>query len=219
MGIAQRFDLPPAWEPQPGPQSYLLACPIEDVFFGGARGGGKSDALIGDWLNHWYTYGKAANGIIFRRTLTEMEEIEARMLEVYPAVGAVYRSGKKTWVFPGGARLKLRYLERDADASRYQGHGYTWVGVDEAGNFPSPDPIDKLRAAMRTGGGVPCVMRLTGNPGGVGHNWLKARYIDPATPMVPHACRETGIRRVFIPSKLSDNAKLSDPDAYVRRLR
>jgi hypothetical protein len=35
------------WEPQPGPQTALLACPVFEVFFGGARGGGKTDGMLG----------------------------------------------------------------------------------------------------------------------------------------------------------------------------
>ena len=65
-----------------------------------------------------------------------------------------------------GARLKFVYIERDSDAEEYQGHNYTRVYVEEVTNFPSPSPIDKLRATLRSGSGVPVGMRLTGNPGG-----------------------------------------------------
>jgi hypothetical protein len=81
---------------------------------------------------------------------------------------------------PGGGRLTFAYLERDSDADAYQGHSRTRVYIEEVGTFPSSAPIMKLMATLRSGVGVPCGMRLTGNPGGAGHQWVKARYIDPA---------------------------------------
>lgn len=114
----------------------------------------------------------------------------------------------------------MRWLDRDEDADLYQGHQYSFVGIDEAGTWKSPDPIDKLRATLRNAHKVPCVMRLTANPGGPGHEWLKARYVDPAPPLTPFYDRERSIWRVFIPSKLKDNRKLLDADpSYVDRLR
>lgn len=216
-----------AWRPQPGPQTALLACPISDVFFGGARGGGKSDGLLGDWLAHAGRYGKHARGILFRRSYTELAEVEERAREIYPLLGARENRSKHIWAFPGGATLRMRYLKRDVDASNYQGHAFTWMGFDELGNWAMPDPIDKLAACLRSAHGVPCVRRSTGNPGGPGHNWIKARYIDPAAPWHPFLMRfrpdpkgaEITMPAVFIPSKLEDNRILveADPD-YENRL-
>jgi len=209
-----------AFCPQPGPQTAALACPVADLLFGGARGGGKTHFLLGDWLKHQALYGAAAKGILLRRTYAELDEVQAQAQEMFPAAGAVYRAGRQEWQFPSGARLKLRYLGRDADAQHYQGHSYTWIAVDEAGNFASPDPIDKLRATLRSKTGVPAMLRLTANPGGPGHGWLKKRYVDPAPPMVPHFDPLTGTQRVFIPSLLTDNALLmrNDP-TYAQRIR
>ncbi len=155
---------------------------------------------------------------MIRRTMPELEELQARAMEIYPLIGAVFREKGQTWTFPNGARLKMRYLDRDAHAARYQGHRYTWIGVDEAGNFPSPDPIDKLYACMRSAEGVPCRMRLTGNPMGPGHAWLKARYVKPAKPMTPVYWKRIAMHRIYIPSKLEDNAILmkNDPSYFSR---
>lgn len=213
-----------AWEPQEGPQTALLECPVEDIFFGGARGGGKTDGLLGDFAEHASKYGKAARGILFRRTYPELEEVERRAREIYTPVGAIYNATSRTWAFPNGATLRLRYLERESDADKYQGHQYTWMGFDELQHWPTSRPIDRLWGALRSAHGVPCVRRSSGNPGGVGHQWIKARYIDAARPWHtfkyrPQPDRDDEIEAVFIPSFLEDNPALykNDPQ-YERRL-
>lgn len=219
------------WSPQIGPQTALLQCPVFEVFYGGARGGGKTESSIGDWLQHSGMYGEGAIGIFFRRKLTQLAEVIARTKQIFSKLGGKYHEQRKEWVMPGGGRLKFAYLEKDSDAEEYQGHSYTRVYIEEVTNFPSPDPINKLRATLRSGAGVPCGMRLTGNPGGPGHNWVKARYITPAPQgyaLITESCeveidgviRLVSLDRVFIPSKLKDNALLlrNDP-TYVLRLR
>lgn len=219
------------WAPQEGPQTALIQCPIFEVFYGGARGGGKTESSIGDWLDHSSTYGEHAIGIFVRRKFKQLAEVIARTKQLFPKIGAKYNEQKAEWLMPGGARLKFVYLERDSDAEEYQGHNYTRVYVEEVTNFPSPGPINKLRATLRSGAGVPVGMRLTGNPGGPGHNWVKARYIDPDPKgynIVTEECdveidgilQTVSLDRVFIPSKLGDNMLLlrNDP-TYVLRLR
>lgn len=219
------------WQPQPGPQSALIECPIFEVFYGGARGGGKTESSIGDWLQHSSLYGQDAIGIFVRRKLTQLAEVIARTQQIFPKLGAKWNEQKKTWTMANGARLKFVYLERDSDAEEYQGHSYTRVYVEEITNFPNPGPINKLRATLRSGAGVPVGMRLTGNPGGPGHNWVKARYIDPDPRGYKVLEEETTyelegeqvtvkLARVFIPSKIGDNILLMKNDpTYILRLR
>lgn len=209
------------WKPQPGPQHLLLTLPdkIGEVFFGGARGGGKTDGVIGLWLAHASRHGANAKGIIFRRSMSELEEVQSRMMELFPALGATYAVSVKTWTMPGGATLKLRFLDADEDATKYQGHGYTFMAFDEAGNWPSPKPIDMLRATLRSVAGVPTLLVLTGNPGGKGHDWIKERYILPAQPLTPFLGPDDQLR-IFIPSRLQDNKILMEKDpGYIDRLK
>jgi len=219
------------WEPQPGPQTHLVTCPVFEVFFGGARGGGKTEASIGDWLQHSNEYGEYAVGLFVRRSLTQLSEAIARTKMLFPKIGATFNEKKSTWTMPNGARLKFAYLERDEDASNYQGHSYTRIYIEEAGDFPSPTPIQKLKATLRSAVGVPCGIRLTGNPGGPGHGWVKARYIEPDPKgyrvikeveelLVDDKLVTVTIDRVFIPSKLSDNKLVMRHDpSYVLRLK
>lgn len=206
------------WEPNSTPQRLLLGCPAYEVFFGGARGGGKTDGVLGEWAQHAARYRSNAIGLMVRRTSVQLTETVERARQLFIPLGAKFTSKPDNCVMPGGARLNFRYLERDQDAESYQGHSYTRVYVEEAGNFPNPAPIMKLHATLRSGAGVPVRMRLTGNPGGPGHHWLKARYIDPSPPLVPISDPETGLQRVYIPSRVADNVSL-DQQAYIAQLR
>lgn len=211
---------PPApevlWSPQTGPQTALIQCPVFEVFFGGARGGGKTEASIGDWLEHSARWGRAANGVFFRREERQLDEVIARTEELFTPLGAKYNRQKSTWLMPTGARLKFRYLDQDKDAESYQGHSYTRIYVEEATNFPSFAPIKKLFAALRSARGVPVGIRLTGNPGGPGHAWVYHRYIEqnPAgyeifeDTVEVEGFQPMTIQRTFIPSKLTDNRLL-----------
>jgi hypothetical protein len=206
------------WEPQAGPQTALIRCPVFEVFFGGARGGGKTDGMLGEWASHADIYGEHAIGLMVRRQRTELVETIERSRALYAPLGWKFHEQDKSWRAPNGARLRFAYLERDADADAYQGHSYTRVYVEEAGTFPSYKPIAKLMATLRSGTGVPVGMRLTGNPGGPGHQWVKARYIDPA-PGGYEVIRDpvTDLERVYIPSRVGDNSYLGSD--YVQRLK
>jgi hypothetical protein len=210
----------------------LLQCPVFEIFYGGARGGGKTDGMIGDWLQHSSLYGEHAIGIFVRRNRTQLSEVIARTKQLFNKLGAKYNETKSEWLMPGGARLRFVYLERDSDAENYQGHNYTRVYIEEVTNFPAAGPINKLRATLRSGVGVPVGLRLTGNPGGPGHNWVKARYIDP-NPQGYHVVTESDevelsngdrltvkLERVFIPSKIRDNPRLLDGQpTYILQLK
>jgi len=210
------------WAPQPKQEAFIT-CPIYEVFFGGGRGPGKTDGVMGDWMDHAFTYRSAAIGVVFRRELTQLEEMMARAKELYLPIGARWNEQIKTFTMPGGARMKFRYLERDDDALRYQGHAYTRIYVEEVTTFASPTPILKLHAALRSAKGVPCQMKNTGNPGGPGHQWVKARYVTPAPlgfEVIPEKL-PTGkiIERIWIPALLEDNPKLLEADpTYIDRL-
>jgi hypothetical protein len=209
-----------AWSPGLNPAQWaLLECPVFEVFFGGARGGGKTDGVLGEWAAHANRYGEHAIGLMVRRSRTELVETIERSKQIYGPLGWKYNEVEHMWRGPDGARLRFAYLERDADADRYQGHSYTRLYIEEIGNFPNPAPLLKLMATLRSGAGVPVGLRATGNPGGAGHHWVKARYIDPA-PAGNEIIRDplTGLERVFIPSRVDNNQHI-DIGAYKQRLR
>lgn len=215
------------WRPQPK-QALALSCPATELFFGGAAGGGKSDFLLGDFAQG-LKYGKKWNGILFRQTTTELEELQKRAEELYKPLGAEFKGkgGKlsNTWVFPNGATLKMRYLEKEKDVGRYQGHQYTWIGIDELGNYPTPYCWEFMESRLRSPYGIPCYIRGSANPGGIGHAWIKQRFMDNHIPnQIFYRTkkldngRETKVSVCFIPSKLEDNVILmnNDPDYEAR---
>lgn len=205
------------WAPQPGPQTEAIGatwCP--ELFFGGAAGGGKSDFLLGDYLQDVPTYGQAWRGILLRQTYPELEELLSRAREFYPSTGATWLEQKRTWTWSNGAHLKLRYCETDADVARYLGHQYTWIGWDEVTRAKSLFPYRYLRARLRSAHKVPTKrIRAAGNPGGPAHLEVKSYFIDPAPEgFVPIHDPVTGMERMFVPSRLKDNHALmaNDPD-------
>jgi len=205
------------WSPQPK-QFSALTCPAEELLFGGAAGGGKSDFLLGDALQGAQSYGKDFHGVLFRRSFPELEQLLTRSYDIFTGL-AKFHTQAKTWKFNNGATLKLRYIEADKDVYLYQGHEFSWIGWDELGLYPTDVAYRYLMSRLRSAAGVPCMVRATANPGGVGNAWIKNRFIDGFQPNTMHTDEETGNRIVFIPSKLEDNQILCKNDpAYSRRL-
>jgi hypothetical protein len=108
---------PLLWEPQPGPQSLAVAAQfVTELMFGGARGGGKSDYLLGDYLQD-IDIGPEWAGIIFRKSYPELEELIKRAKVMYAPYGAIYKVADKTFVFPSGATLKMRHVDTETTAT------------------------------------------------------------------------------------------------------
>lgn len=210
------------WAPQQGPQTILINCDIPEVFFGGARGGGKTAGLIGKY-GIKASSSKYFNGVIFRKELPQADDLVEEAQEVYCKLGAIWKDQKKEFVFPNSSRLRIRPLESEKDAEKYQGQNLTDAGFEEAGNYETSKPIDKIFGALRSKHGNPIQMLLTGNPGGPGQGWIKRRYIDPS-PLglkiirvkLPNGQHH---KRIYIPSRVQDNQILlmRDP-SYISRL-
>lgn len=205
-------------------QAAFINSPADETLYGGARGGGKTFAVIIDWLIHSEGFGKYSRGIVFRRSLVELDDFIEAAKDVLLAAGHKWMESKKTFISPKGAMLRCRYLDNDDDAKLYQGHAYSRIYVEEIGNFPSEGPIRKLLGCLRPpfakGPPIRCQLKATANPGGAGQTWVKARYIDPAAPRTPFSTDNGKRYKVFIPAKLADNPHLMENDpGYVDRLK
>jgi len=216
-----------AWEPQAGPQSSAISADwCDEIFYGGERGGGKSDYQIGYQEDGALRYQKHWRGIMFRKTYPELEELQARAMQVFPNSDAVYKTQPSAdfpfsncWYWGNGATVKMRFIEHERDYGRYHGHQYTGISFDEVTEYATPAGLLKMLSTLRSANGVPCTVRATGNPGGVGHGWVKERYVAHGA-YKPFKDPDTGFTRMFIPSKTDDNQilLLSDP-TYRNRIK
>ena len=200
--------------PEPPQQAFLLL-PHKEAFYGGAAGGGKSDALLMGALQYVDVPGYAA--LILRRTYDELalpEAIMARSHEWLSGTDAVWNGGEHKWTFPTGAVLRFGHVQYENDRFNYQGAAFQYIAFDELTEFPEIVYRFLMSRARRPSGlggsplaSVPIRIRGASNPGGLGHEWVKARFVDP----------ETSKDRPFIPAKVQDNPHL-DIDDYVQTL-
>ena len=210
------------FQPNDGPQTEFLAAMEQEVFYGGARGGGKSYAMLVDPLR--YCHKQHHRALLLRRSMPELRDLISHSQRLYTRAfpGAKWREQEKEWRFPSGARIEFGYAENLTDVLRYQGQSYTWIGIDELPQYPTPDIYNFLRSSLRSvDPEVPVFIRATGNPGNVGSTWVKNMFVDPATPNTPFTMDiETpvgmkSITRRFIPAKLQDNPYLMQTDDYM----
>lgn len=194
------------------PQAAYITCPVFEIFYGGARGSLKTEGTIGDWIQHSHAYGEDASGVMLRRTREQLSETFERAKRILGPLG--FHPAGHTITSPQGARLRFAYLEHDSDAENHQGDNNTRVYVEEIGNFANPAPVMKMMATLRSTKGVHVGFRATGNPGGPGHGWVKARYISPAPegwriieePFVnPWTSERVMKQRIFIPGRITDH--------------
>jgi hypothetical protein len=190
----------------------------------------NSYAMLVDPLR--YCTNRNHRALILRRTMPELRDMIHKSQMLYPKAyaGAKWREQEKEWRFPSGARIEFGYAENITDANRYQGSSYSFIGVDELPQFPSPDIWNFLRSSLRSvDPNLPTYMRATGNPGNVGSFWVKEMFIDPAPPNtrfeVPIKIArpgvgviETSITRKYIPSTVFDNPYLTYDDNYIAML-
>ncbi|ATW62210.1 terminase large subunit [TM7 phage DolZOral124_53_65] len=242
--LASSFRADGYWVPMPGPQTLAVALSRDkryrEILFGGARGPGKTDAsiaILGDRFGD-----KRARQLVIRRNAEDLSDFEDRANLAYKAMGAKLRrkpmtiSGKNTGRILGG------HLKDDDAYTKYQGHEYCRINIEELTQIPRESMYTKLISSARSKYPdlFPQVFNTT-NPGGIGMAWVKKRFVtpDPAkTIRVKHEYhwidkygneqvthwqtiieKETGLWRAYIPATIDSNSILieNDPD-YVRQL-
>lgn len=191
---------------------------VDEVLYGGAAGGGKTYAQCVDALLYAIKY-PASHQIIFRRTFVELElSVIRESMRLYPRPPhAKYNASAHRWTFYNGSVIEFGYLAHEGDETNYQGAEFDVVRFDEATTM-TWEQIDYLRSRIRGTAQYPRLMKLTTNPGNVGHTAIKGRYVTPAPPgQIFKGGDDT--RRLFIPARVYDNLALMDTDPkYVKRL-
>ena len=219
-----RHDRDFGWSPQAGPQDDLCCCPFPEVFLGGARGGGKTDGVLGKWALKERRYGAYFNAIFFRPTSVSSEDAIDRSKEIYGKLGGKFNEQRLRWRMPNGGRVSFAYLGDVQDANEYQGRNVSDACVEEAGLYATSAPIDRLFGILRSSHGVPIQLILTANPGGAGQHWIRDRYQLHPFPLRPKVLRRklpdgTEHRVAVIPARISDNRLLlSNDPGYISRL-
>ena len=205
-------------------QALFLESPHEEVLYGGAAGGGKSDALLIDalGLHQGAIDNRKYQAIIFRRTFPDLKDLIDRSKELYPEIipGAKYDKQGHVWTFPSGARIELGHMQYDSDRFKYRGRAFQYIGWDELTLFPTSVPYLYMLSRLRTvDPAITCYVRATTNPDGPGFKWVKDYWSIPtegtATRFkVEVRDEETGEVftrvRAFIPARLADNPYLRD---------
>lgn len=215
------------WIPQAGGQLAAFEADWVDILaYAGERGGGKSAFQVGYQEDGALRFGKAHRGIMTRKTMPELEQLQLEAMKVFSASGASYRTQPSAtypvsncWYWPSGAQVRMRYLEAPKDYERYHGHQFTRISLDEVTEYASPEPLLKMISTLRSEYGVPCSARLTGNPGGVGHSWMKMMFkIGELPERTAFMDPESQLTFMFIRSMLAENVALPNRDQYIRNL-
>lgn len=164
---------------QPKQKQFLRSVEENTVtFYGGAKGGGKSKGLRDIMLIRRLKYPGTTGGL-FRKSYKELEGNHIRpLLKEYPVLNNYWNDSKKILTLPNRSTLEFCYCETDRDLELYQGREYNDLGIEEAGQWKE-NSFRTLQGSNRSSvPGVPARTMLTGNPGGLGHAWLKRLFIN-----------------------------------------
>ncbi len=217
------------WTPQPK-QKIFMSRFEKEALYGGAAGGGKSDCAIAEALRQVHI--PHYRGLILRKTYPQLSDLIDRSREIYKASfpDAKLNETKHCWTFPSGAKIYFGAMQYTKDRTNYQGKKYDFIDFDELTQF-TWDEYSYLFSRNRPGGpGTRCYIRAQANPGGIGHGWVKERFINAAPPMTtvweereiihPDGQRQKTKRsRIFVPASVFDNKILmqNDPE-YIASL-
>lgn len=210
------------WKPHLGPQEDFLRL-FDQVFeclFGGSKGPGKTDALVMEATRQvWHPN---YHGLLIRRTYPQLQEVMDRCHQWYPSLGATWSGQERRWTFPSGATINLGSCQHEVDKYNYQGHEYQFIGFDQLEQFTESMYLYILAQIRTSYPDLVCYTRSTANPGGVGHGWVKRRFIAGKEPNEIYS--ETydtpngpiSITRSFVPATIQDNPTLlqNDPHYY-----
>lgn len=188
-----------------------------EVLFGGAAGGGKSYGQMADALLFALKYPRSKQ-LVLRRTFAELDKSLIRLsLSMFPRQIYSFNSSTHTGRFKNGSIIDFGYCAAEVDVYQYQSAEYDVIRFDELTHFTESQYI-YLLSRVRGANDFPKQVKSSTNPGGIGHGWVKERFVDAAVAGQGFVGKD-GLRRIFIPALLSDNEFLTKGDpGYRERL-
>lgn len=207
-------------------QAEFLALECEEALYGGAAGGGKSEALL-MWLAEGIDV-PGYTGLIFRRTYPQLiksnDGLIAKSRRLFRQLGGSWNGSEKQWRFPSGAMIEMGHLPYEKSVDDYQGPSYHRIAFDELTQF-SETQYTYLFSRIRRVVDFPISlgMRAASNPGGEGHFWVRRRFVpneaiaaikelDPQSPSPAGMIFWPASSRAFVPARLADNRFLDQAD-------
>lgn len=214
-------------------QAKFLGCPAFEILYGGAKGGGKSAALLVAALEHTRKVG--ARVLIIRRQFKDLEgSIIQDSFKLYSGRGR-YDSQHKRWIMPNKSTIQFGHCQTTKDMEGYYSHQYTMLGIDQVEQFPLEMYEFFVSLLRTTNPQIKCCVKITANPVGIGRGWLSKRFwilgkdAKPANkvyPVTDEITRPDGTKekmtyyRAFVPSRVWDNPHIVNNDPqYILRLQ
>lgn len=208
------------WKPNIGPQLKALQTTAYETLYGGARGGGKTDAGLVWLVKPYLLENPNVRSLVIRKNGDDLADWIDRATRLYSRYGAIVTGKPAVIRFPSGYKIRTGHLKDDQAYTKYQGQEYQRMVIEELTQIAQETNYIKLLGSCRsTIKGVDARMFCTTNPGGVGHRWVKERFVDPEAPNTKFIGHDTDRTRIFIPARIEDNPELqeNDPD-YVKFL-
>ncbi len=210
-----------AWTPNPGQQEFALSVDgVFELLYGGARGGGKTDAGIAWMCEPDYLIQKRFRALVLRETQEDLRDWIDRAERMFEILGGRKKGKPVYFEFPTGPKIFTGHLKDEKSLKKYQGQEFQKILIEELTQIPREEAYQQLLACCRsTIPGITPKVFCTTNPGGPGHVWVKNRWgIGRDMPNVAHRMGD-GRLRMFIPAKVEDNPTLmlTDP-GYVKNL-
>jgi len=157
-------------------QVQMLSSKAEWLLFGGGVGGGKTLALILNFLQ--YAHIPNFSMVVFRREYSQFKKPGGMWQELKPflaATDAHVNNTTMTATWPSGAMLACVGLQHESDTEKHQGIAYGQVAWDELTHFTRSQFI-YLASRNRSTTGVVSHFRMTCNPDF--DSWVR-NMVDP----------------------------------------
>ncbi|MBP3401798.1 MAG: phage terminase large subunit [Clostridia bacterium] len=195
-------------------QKAFIDAAESEVLFGGAAGGGKSYGQMVDALLFALRY-PGSKQLVLRRSFAELDKSLIRTsLILFPREIYSFNSSSHTGKFKNGSIIDFGYCAAENDVYQYQSAEYDVIRFDELTHFTESQYI-YLISRVRGANSFPKQIKSSTNPGGIGHAWVKRRFVDES-PAGEAFIGGDGMTRIFIPALLDDNRFLLSGDPRYR---